>query len=199
MTQTPEELFQYLADLCPEGPEVLDLTSHIPSQMLPWQRLALCYHAKDAQSIFEIGTFVGCSAAIMATANPDARIVTCNPSVHEYQEALLYLAPHKGVSVWHMASWDVDPAEVGAVDLVFVDGDHKRVVRDLVWFNSLLPNGTILFHDYSPAACPPVFDAVNRMAESLGREAPDFVLLDDAGIGMAGIRRYPGESWRDSA
>ena len=96
-----------------------------------------------------------------------------------------------------IASWSYLAGYKGpAFDVVFVDGDHKQVARDLPWFNWIHPGGLMLFHDYSPAesthACPPVYDVVNARAIRLGREL-DVLLVDDTLAGIAGFYKQKWE------
>jgi len=98
-------------------------------------------------------------------------------------------------------SWDYLAAYAGPeLDLVFVDGDHGLVVRDLPWFNWLRLNGLLLFHDYTPASsgkrpCAPVYETVRVFGDMLGRE-PDVLVVDDQGDGMAGFYRLVTDHYR---
>jgi predicted O-methyltransferase YrrM len=82
-------------------------------------------------------------------------------------------------------------------DMIFVDGDHRHIEWDLPWFNRLEVGGLMLFHDYSPVdashPCPPVYEALNRMAEKL--HGFDVLIIDEGKTGMAGIVRREGERW----
>jgi len=170
--------------------------------MLPYQLVALYglaqpWNVKKAR-ILEIGTGQGASAYVLSRAAPRAQIVTLNPNAIEADFARdhLHWAGCHNVEVVAEASWDYLVDYPGPeFHLVFVDGDHRHVLRDLPWFNWLWPLGTMLFHDYSPRACPPVFEGVNHLGAALGRD-PDVLIVDDDDIGMAGFCRRQGEVWR---
>ncbi len=173
----------------PEAMEAIASAEHIKGQMDPWQYALLYKLAKGRKRILEIGTFLGKSARIMSLAST-AEITSLTISEAEAQTARQN-AP--GVEIIVMRSWDYIML-AGEYDMVFVDGDHKNARIDLPWFNKLSEDGLILFHDYSEDACPPVWAAVNKMGESLGR-VPDVCVIDSRRIGMAGFYRQKGELW----
>lgn len=148
------------------------------------------------QRILEIGTALGFSAAVMAEAAPNAEIITLNPNPDEAQKARANLSSYPKVKVIEALSWDYLAHTNSPFDFIFVDGDHARVRRDLVWFDRLAPGGVMLFHDYSPAGtyreCPPVYEAVNEMAKLLGHE-PSWLLVDQGNVGMAAFTQPKGE------
>jgi predicted O-methyltransferase YrrM len=164
--------------------------------------------------ILEIGTALGYSAAMMAEAAPTAHITTLNPKEIEYPRAVKWLAPYTNVHVAKIKSWDFleaarhfsTPTYQWQVDMIFVDGDHGQIKRDLPWWEFLKVGGLMLFHDYSPEGsarpCQPVYDAVNDFAVGLGREPdllvdwgiePDLLVIDDRGVGLAGFYKREGE------
>jgi predicted O-methyltransferase YrrM len=158
--------------------------------------LAAPYNGKR---ILEIGTALGYSAAVLAEACPDAEIITLNPNEEEALVATRNLSVYPRVKVLPIKSWDFLTQEgIGYFDLIFVDGDHKRVRADLPFYNRLQAGGLLLFHDYSPEGatqgkggavreCPPVYQAVNSLVVELGKKAPDVTVIDDGGVGMAGL------------
>ena len=81
--------------------------------------------------------------------------------------------------------------------MIFVDGDHNRIARDLPWFNRLQVGGLLLCHDYSPEwewiPSPVVYAELNGMADRLGR-AFDVRLVDNGKVGMVGFYRRLGET-----
>jgi predicted O-methyltransferase YrrM len=170
-------------------------------QMLPWQMGALYALAwsqcHEGGHILEIGTGSGSSAYMLAQAAPTAEIVTITPNAKEAELARQFLRGATGgqVRVWAETSAAFLPYTVGCSwDLIYVDADHRHCQADLPWFNRLVGGGLILFHDYSPRACPPVYAAVGALARRLGR-GPDVELMDSEGIGMAGFIRQVGEEW----
>lgn len=178
-------------------------------QIAPYQgaslyALALKYNTPNSH-ILEIGTAHGYSAAILAEACPNASIVTLNPNVEEAAIASENLAKYPNVEVVTEISWDYLKTYRGPkLDMIFVDGDHKRVRLDLPWWDWLKDGGLMLFHDYSPAGtyreCPPVYEAVNEFGLLIGKE-PDVLIVDDGGVGLAGyfqegrsVRQMKGET-----
>ena len=179
----------------------LTAAKHIRSGLLDYQKAWLyvvtSWHNLPDANILEIGTLVGHSAAMIAQAAPKARILTLNPVIDEARIARRNLARYNNVRVLDVRSWDYHKTITDPYDLIFVDGDHRHIERDLPWFNRLKVGGLMLFQDYSPAdashACPPVYEALNRMAEKL--HGFDVLIIDDGKTGMAGICRKEGESW----
>lgn len=177
-------------------------------QMLPWQMYALyglaweqCRKVPPWEGhgrILEIGTGFGGSAYMMAKAWPVVELVSLTVSEPEAEQARAYLKAAGGAPVTILVKPSTEYlAETGGrpwKQMVFVDGDHRRAAADLVWLNALTPGGLILFHDYSPVACPPVYAAVNALGATLKRE-PDVLLMDEQQIGMAGFYRREGELW----
>jgi predicted O-methyltransferase YrrM len=147
--------------------------------------------------ILEIGTYYGYSAAVLAEAAPLARIVTLNPRDNEFPIARKNLAAYRNVQVLPQHSWDYlassQICDLKPCDLIFVDGDHARVKQDIPWWERLAPGGLMLFHDYAPAGtprpCPPVYAALNAWLAELGRETFDVLVVDDQGVGLAGLYR----------
>jgi predicted O-methyltransferase YrrM len=175
-------------------------------QMLPWQMVALYGLAWDQAHgladrlggrILEIGSGHGGSAYMIVRAWPWAQFISLTISSTEARIAAEYLAKEGGphVHILVTASSEFLAGHNGLpLDLIYVDGDHRHCAADLAWFNHLADKGLILFHDYSPQACPPVYAAVNALGQALGRE-PDVVLMDTNEIGMAGFYRREGERW----
>jgi len=195
----PSELLQMMHTLAPTAPAAMARSAPIRAQLLPYQAAALYYLAQqydlDALRIVEIGTLFGYSTSIISQAARRARITTLNPNAGEVAIARRNLAGCHNVTCIEMASWDYYPAAPVNVEMVFVDGDHKRAVRDLPWWNVLAFGGLMLFHDYSAATCGPVVAAVNRLCEQLKKAAPDVVIIDANGIGMAGIYKDAYIGW----
>lgn len=168
----------------------------------PYQAAALYHHAKpyNGGRALEIGTAYGYSCYFLASAMPDSQIVTLNASEGEWVEDVKILERFKNVTCLHRLSWDYLAESDGTAiyNFIFVDGDHRPgpIRRDFQYFNRLLNGGLILFHDYSPLGsgreCPPVYEAVNELSKTLGRQ-PDVLIVDDRQVGMAGFIRKEGE------
>ena len=202
-------LIQEFKRICPEVEDVLArVRGDVPflkREIWQYQAMALYILAKqynhESANILEIGTAWGYSAAVMSRAAPEADIVTLNPKWAEVERAQIHLRNYKNVQIVQQYSWNYLDEYMGPeLDMVFVDGDHKQVIRDLPWFNWLKVGGLMLFHDYSPPGagkrpCRPVYEEVNRMKEQLGRKEFDVLVVDKIEVGMAGFYRREGETW----
>jgi len=194
---SPREWMKAIAYRCPESLAALTKAARIYAQLEGYQAAALfelvhAYAGTEAH-VLEIGTLAGYSAAIMAQAAPDARIVTLNSAAREIPTAIENLLPYPHVRVQLGISWDILGSYAGPeLDVVFVDGDHRHANRDVPWFNHLAAGGLILFHDYTRGGSMPVVTAVHEMAAALLRD-PDVMIADTNGIGMAGFYRRKGE------
>lgn len=168
--------------------------------MLHYQAMALFllarqYDRKGAHML-DIGTFKGYSAAILAQAAPKAHVLTLNPCGAEVVEARDYLAGFPNIEVQTVASWDLLEIYAGPkFDLVWVDGHHKSVARDVLWWRWLIPGGLMGFHDYCGLESPSparVHSVLNACREISGQDF-DVLIVDDEGVGMAGWYKQMGE------
>jgi len=200
-----DTLLDLYASIYSELPGVLGRANLIAQgshnkRVYPYQAACLyhlCKQTPPDANMLELGTYYGYTTAIMALSSPDARITTLEPGL-SYPDAVRNLAKFKNVNCLCVKSRDylgeyswIMPSRV--FDLIFVDGDHNKIGRDLHWWNLLKTGGTILFHDYSPAEsnrpCQIVFETLNRFATWL--RAPDELIQDENGVGMvAWIKRY---------
>ena len=177
--------------ITPGARAALYTAQNIRAQLLPWQaaavfKLALLCNRPGAM-ILEIGTGAGYSTAIMAQAAPNAHIMTLNTNEPERLDSLEALSPWRNIQSIGKASWDfLDGYRGPHLDLIFVDGDHKRVAKDLPWWDWVAPGGLMLFHDYSESQCPPVYNTLNKWRGELGQDF-DVLLTDSDGVGMAGF------------
>lgn len=164
-------------------------------EIYPYQAAVLFALAKQYNQpgarILEIGTAHGYSCFFIASAAPLASIATLNPREDECAIARHNLARFQNVEVVTATSVEYLMRCAGEqLDLIFVDGDHKRVRDDFPYWQHLKPGGLMLFHDYSPQEstrpCQVVYEAVNSWCVELGKEL-DVVVVDDNRVGMAGI------------
>jgi len=191
---SPDELFSTLMEQFPGTPKC---PADLHPQMLPYQLIALYglasqYNRLDA-AILEIGTGDGASAFMLSRAAPSARIVSLTISHREAAQSgcRLGAAGCTNVDIVLRASWDYFRAEMRLWDMIFVDGDHNHIERDLQWWERLNVGGLMLFHDYSPMESehpsPIVFAMLNMWLRGLRRERFDVLIADDTATGMAGL------------
>lgn len=202
LSGSPQEI---QAQMIAKHPELITLMENIykrviqsKREMYPYQACVLYHLARQYDSstdrALELGSAFGYSATFLANAMPGAQqIITLNPKGKEYHHAVRALLPYQQASVVMMNSWDYLKIYDGPpFQLIFVDGDHEQVRRDVPWFNHLVDGGLILFHDYTPDGakrpCQPVFEAVNELGRKLGRH-PDVKVIDSRGAGMVGFYR----------
>ena len=160
----------------------------------------------DGALIVEIGTCWGWTAAVMQSAAPRARVLTCTPNHNHVIIARRNLATHyPRVDVFEGRSLDLLPTLAdGSADMVFVDGDHQRVANDLPFYNKLKVGGLMVHHDYCPEWCTGprpcrwVYETVNDFSARLAHEQ-DVLLVDHSLEGMAGHYRREGETWPTTA
>lgn len=197
MTGSQETLLAALRNVakdCPAFPPV-------KRKVLDYQMVALYHLARQfdhpGARLLEIGTGHGGSGYMFGHAAPRASIVsvTTNPA-EMAAEKLWRSCGIKQAWVTVQASWDLLAADSAVWDLVFIDGDHNRIARDLPWFDRLRVGGLLLCHDYSPddSRTPSgvVFSELNAMAERLGRPF-DVRIVDEGKVGMVGFYRREGE------
>lgn len=202
------DILAAVRDAYPDVTAVLNWTGrNIPAmkrQIAPYQGAVLAYFAHQQNypgaKFLEIGTLMGYSACLMATAAPQAQITTLNPRDGEYERARATLRIRSNVQVVKKTSQEWYQERRGELyDLIFVDGDHsyRMVLHDSQFFNSLRPGGLILFHDYSPdgSARPSdgSFRALNDLQEC--RRPADVKVIGTGGVGMLGWIRQAGETW----
>lgn len=204
-----EEIMAEMRRAWPEVAAVLSWTGrHIPTikrQIAPYQGAVLAYYAHrynfTGARFLEIGTAVGFSACLMATAAPQATIVTMNPKDGEYEKAVTNLKIRSNVQVVKSTSQDFlwKHGEIGNYDLIFVDGDHayNMVLHDSRFFNFLRIGGLILFHDYSPDGSARPSDGSFRALNDLQAKhrAADVKVIGTGQVGMLGWMRREGEIW----
>lgn len=166
----------------------LTRTSHVAAIYL----LATQYN-KAGASFVEIGTNNGRTACAMALAAPLARITTLDADPNMTAIARQHVSGYTGyANIWPVTlpSWEALSSYQGiSLDLVFVDGDHDLVERDMPWWNNLRPGGLMLFHDYDEGF-PEVVRCVDLLAARMGRSLDVLVRPDG---GLAGLYKRKGD------
>lgn len=199
LTGTKDKITANIMDICPAAKVAVDNSANIKGQLLPYQAMALYYLAKDynytGSKFMEIGTLAGYSSSILAQAAPNASITTINPAQWEMAEAERNLKKYANVKPVVAYSWDMlDLYEGSDLSLIFIDGDHNRIARDLPWFDKLRDGGLILFHDYNEARSGIVYGVLNATANKYDHPF-DVYLMDNDGNGMVGFIKRDGEKW----
>ena len=208
ITGTPAIIVDAIAQ---DHPEVMRVMWKVRERVLFQRRAVYEYQAvalyalarrfdRADCNILEIGTAYGFSCSYIAAGAPLASVVTLNPKAAELPSARQALSHYQRVTVVQSLSWDYLANYAGPkLDMIFVDGDHKNVVRDMPWWNHLVVGGLMVFHDYAPAGtprpCPPVYECVNAWGAKLGRPL-DVLVKDTGGVGLAGLYRREGEVWK---
>jgi predicted O-methyltransferase YrrM len=202
LTGKPETIFVTLARQLPDAPPL----PAVKRKLLDYQMLALYGLARPfnrpGARILEIGTGHGGSGYMLAKAAPLARIasLTIDPNGAAAATGLWKQSNCDNIEAVFALSWDFLEVQENPLaplwDMVFVDGDHNRIARDLPWFNRLVEGGLFLCHDYSPQDSPRpsaiVYAVLDGMAEQLGRPF-DVALIDSEKTGMVGFYRRAGE------
>lgn len=191
-------LHRVLRERCPAMPPM----PPVRRQLLDYQLFALFLLAREQNRpgarILEIGTGRGGSGYVLSRAAPLATILSLTTSDRDWVAAqeLWRQLGCRNISGLLTASWDYLAQTSETWDLVFIDGDHNRIARDLPWFDRLREGGLLLCHDYSPqgsrAPSAIVYEELNALAARLGRPF-DVRLVDEDQVGMAGFYRRAGE------
>lgn len=204
INKTPNEIIDIIRQKHREIDAVLALSNSVKQQykgtVQDYQAaclyaLAKPYNNKEAR-ILEIGTGLGFSTSFLAQACPDAQIITLSVRPDESEHAKNIVQKNlgfKNVEFKAMESWKYYNVRENTeyFDFVFVDGDHAKVQRDLVWYNDLHQDGLILFHDYCPEFAknpqPHVYATLNAWKDNLQKDNFDVLITDNFHIGMCGI------------
>lgn len=204
--KTPDEHIEFIRTFY--EPNIRNIIDKANTIKLPYKGTMRDYQAawlyvlarqynKPELNILEIGTGKGYSTSYIAMACPNAHITTISIRADEQLEAsqnLSKLALNNVDYVTVETSWDyleeLKTIDV-KLDMVFVDGDHNRVKRDLGYWDILRDNGLFLFHDYCPTFAanpqPIVYAELNAFKDRLPRKDFDIKLIDNDHIGMVGL------------
>ena len=212
LEDTPNALIKFFTMDYPEIPSVLtEAEKKVPKykgSVQPYQAAFLYWltakYVPTYGRILEIGTGLGYTSWIMATAKPKSLIDTLNPNSKECDIAEDTLRDFPNVQIFNKMSnqyygdmFDADKIMAETTfDLIFVDGNHKDIAYDCKWRDHLTDNGIIVFHDYSPldswSPCLPVYNHLNKLKNSTWGE-PTHTVIDDGNVGMIAWQNYHTE------
>lgn len=135
----------------------LPMPTRLPAEFIrldPWEAEYLFMLASRARlGIVETGRFWGGSTFLMACAQEDVPIHSLDIAPQDDDRVRRLMGEHgvgHNVNLIVGDSQHVKYPEVGAVDLLFVDGDHsyEGCKADLEnWYPSVVPGGHIVLHD----------------------------------------------------
>lgn len=100
--------------------------------------------------ILEIGTGIGFSAILMASADKDVKIDTVEKDVKRYETALKYIEKANLSNRIHCFSGDADEVIntlVGNYDFVYLDGPKGQYLKHLKKIEKLLTDNAIIVAD----------------------------------------------------
>lgn len=196
----PAELLHAIRNMYPEAP---GLPAGVKLQMHDYQMVMLFglaqkvarEHNWKTATVVEIGCGFGGSTIFLCKAVHPMKVVTYTTSAAEAEIARSNLKRFGceadvvvGASWDHLKDWKQELA------MVFVDGDHNAIRRDMPFFNKLQWGGLFFCHDYSSNAGNRVVAEMDVFAAKLGRRF-DELCVDADGTGMVGFYRQKGNRW----
>jgi len=147
-------------------------------------------------AILNIGCAFGYSTACLAEGAPDADIVSLDVLPKRIKIAKRNLAKYPNVKVLQQASWDFFLPNAGRLwDMIFVDGCHRAIWKDMPFYNTVRPGGLFVSHDYIPERFPFVVEALDSLTKQFARPY-DVRIYDDRECGVVGMVRREDEWWK---
>jgi len=197
---SPGSILSFFTGAYPELYMPLQRMHGIKSQVGLHQACALVLLARQfagkEAAILNIGCAFGYSTACLAEGAPDADIVSLDVAPKRIKLAKKALVRYPNVKVLQIASWDFFLPNAGRLwDMIFVDGCHRAIWKDMPFYNTVRPGGLFMSHDYIPARFPFVVEALDSLKEQFGR-LYDVRIYDDRGCGVVGMVRQEGEMWQ---
>ena len=125
--------------------------------------------ARGRRRVAEIGTGTAWTAAALALADRERRVLTLDPRVRPERDRYLELAGRDAASrIEFVAAGGEDGPPNGGwqPDMLFVDGSHDRelTVRTFRnWQPALGPGAIVAFHDFDNPAYPGVTEAIREL------------------------------------
>lgn len=204
INKTPTEIIDIIRKDNPEIDAVIALSESVKNpykgSMQQYQAACLYALAKRYKTqefeyarILEIGTGKGYSTSFLVQALPDEHIISLSVRDDEQLEAknTITRLGYNNVEFITANSRDyVDSACQHKFDLIFVDGDHAKVHKDLIYWEFMAKGGLMLFHDYCPFDAanpqPHVYRVLNEFSTEINQPF-DVEIVDDVKIGMVGF------------
>lgn len=200
VNKTPTEIIDIIRKDNPEIDAVIALAESVKNpykgSMQQYQAaclyaLAKRYNNRDSR-ILEIGTGKGYSTSYLVQAAPLAQITTLSVRDDEQLEArnAINRLGYDNVKFKVSQSWVFAEHDDKFYDLIFVDGDHAKVHKDLIFWHGMKENGLFLFHDYCPFDAanpqPHVYRVLNEFSTEINQPF-DVEIVDNVKIGMVGF------------
>ena len=136
----------------------------------PADLAALLRLARGRREAVELGTGPAWTAIALALADPERRVTSYDPVVHDHREDYLGLVPARvRERIRFVTAEGADGAaeHAGGVELLFVDSTHEHAatVAELrAWEPRLAEGAVVALHDYGHPEFPGVADAVRELA-----------------------------------
>lgn len=142
----------------------------LASASSPERLRVLLRAARGRRRVVELGTATGWTAAALVLADPERRVLSCDPVVQPGRERYLDLlrAPDRA----RLTLLAVDGAEASddgfaeGVDLLFIDSVHTRegtLAEWHAWRPRLAPGALVVFDDHGHPDFPGVAEAVREL------------------------------------
>jgi predicted O-methyltransferase YrrM len=121
--------------------------------------------AHGRRHVVELGTGPGWTTVALALADPQRRVVSYDPVVHDHRDRYLALAPGAARRIEFVPA-PGEEARGEDVELLFVDSTHEReptLAEFRAWRPRLAPGAVVAFHDYGHPDFPGVAEAVKAL------------------------------------
>jgi SAM-dependent methyltransferase len=197
---SPGGILAFLLNISPDLYFPLQHMHGIRSQVGLHQACGLILLARQFKgqkaAILNVGCAFGYSTACLAEGAPDADIVSLDVNPKRLEMAEDVLSRYKKVRLVKMVSWDyLNTFKERRWDMIFVDGCHREIWRDMPFYNQVRPGGLFLSHDYIPARFPFVVEALDSLTKQFDRPF-DVRIYDNRQCGVVGMVRRKDEIWQ---
>ena len=153
--------------------------------------------AVGRRHVVEVGTGSAWTAAALATADPERRVVTFDRIVRPHRDTYLRAcdpAARRRIELVDRPAEATDPAPpaADAVELLYIDGSHRApsiVATFEAWRPRLAPGAVVAFHDWDNPAYPGVREAIELLGLR-GHGLGDLFVWRAPGMPASGSGRY---------